>query len=102
MPKTVFFMLRSPLEKDVLDGIRSTLGMAVGNNYSYAAILDTELQPFNDYNTENVEWIRDMEGDVFSTVQTNIDTNKLTPITLEELGQKLREVDVIVPFGVQD
>jgi hypothetical protein len=40
-----------------------------------------------------------MEGDVYSTEQANIDTNGLTAVTLEEVGQKLREMDVIVPYG---
>jgi hypothetical protein len=43
-----------------------------------------------------------MEGDVYSTVQANVDTNGLTPITLEELGQKLKEMDVIVPYDFED
>jgi len=102
MSKKVFFLLRSPEERDVLDGIRSTLGMAVGNHYSYAAVMDTEVQPFDDYNEENLEWIREMEGDVFTTVPSNAENNSLTAITIQELGQKLREADFIVPYGVQD
>lgn len=87
-------------EDDTLDGLRSTLGLAVANHYGYAVVLNTELAKLNDYHSENVEWIRDMEGDVFSTVPANVETNGFTPITLEELGQKLREVDIVVPFGL--
>jgi hypothetical protein len=87
-------------EDDTLDGLRSTLGLAVANHYGYAVVLNTELAPLNDYHSENVEWIRDMEGDVFSTVAANVENNGFTAITLEELGQKLREVDIVVPFGV--
>jgi hypothetical protein len=29
-----------------------------------------------------------------------VEKNGFTAITLEELGQKLREVDIVVPFGV--
>ena len=64
-------------------------------------MLDHELGKFDDYNAENLEWIRDMEGDVYTNVQANVDKNGLTAITLEELGKKLLEMDVIVPYGVK-
>jgi len=102
MSKKVCFMLRSSDEKDILDGLRSTLGLSVANHFSYGVVLGAELKPFDDYNKENVEWVRDMEGEVYSTVQANVDKNELTPITLEELGQKLRDIDIIVPYGVHD
>ena len=100
MAKVCFMFIKSDDEKDTLDGIRSTLGLSVANHYSYAAILDNELSPFDEYNAENLEWIKDMEGDVYSNVQANVDNCGMTPITIEELGEKLRDMDVIVPYGV--
>jgi hypothetical protein len=100
MPKKVIFLLdKSDDEKDTLDAMRSTLGLSVANHYSFAVIMNHTLGKFDDYNAENLEWIRDMEGEVYSTEQANVDTNELTAITLEEVGQKLREMDVIVPYG---
>ncbi len=99
MSKVCFIFIDSDDEKDTLDGIRSTLGLSVANHYSYAAILDKTLEPFDEYNTENLEWIRDMEGEVYSNVQVNVDTNGMAAITLEELGQKILEMDVVVPYG---
>lgn len=88
-------------DKDyILDGLRSTLGLSVENNYSYAVIMKTEMDKFDEYNAENLDWIRDMEGEVFSTIPANVDKNDLVAISLEELGQKLREMDIIVPYGV--
>lgn len=96
MSKKVCFIYNN---KDyVLDGMRSALGLAVENMYAYAAV-NTEIPELDDYNKENLEWIRDMEGEVYSTVQSNCDQNDMAPITIEELGQKLREMDVIVPYG---
>ena len=100
MAKVCFMFIKSDDEKDTLDGIRSTLGLSVANHYSYAAILDNELSPFDEYNAENLDWIKDMEGDVFSNVQANVDNNAMTPVTIEELGEKLRDMDCIVPYGV--
>jgi len=100
MPKKVMFLLdKSDDEKNTLDAMRSTLGLSVANHYSYAVVMNHTLGKFDDYNAENLEWIRDMEGEVYSTEQANVDTNELTSITLEEVGQKLREMDVIIPYG---
>ena len=97
MSKKVCFLIRD--KGFVLDGMRSTLGLSVENNYSYAVVL-TEIDKFDEYNMENLEWIRDMEGEVFTTVQANVEKNELAAATLEEVGQKLREMDVVVPYGV--
>ena len=98
MSKKVCLLIR---DKDyVLDGLRSTLGLSVENHYSYAVVIKTTLDKFDEYNQENLDWIRDMEGEVFSTVPANVDNNNLVGLTLEELGQKLREMDIIIPYGV--
>jgi hypothetical protein len=100
MPKKVMFLLdKSDDEKNTLDALRSTLGLSVANHYSFAVVMNHTLGKFDDYNAENLEWIRDMEGEAYTTEQANADTNELTAITLEEVGQKLREMDVIVPYG---
>ena len=97
MSKKVCLLARN---KDyVLDGLRSTLGLSVENHYSYAAVLTTELDKFDEYNAENLDWIRDMEGEVYSTVPANVEKNDLVALTLEELGQKLRDMDIIIPYG---
>lgn len=98
MSKKVCFLIRD--NDFVLDGLRSALGLSVENNYSYAVVMKSEVDKFDEYNQENLEWIRDMEGEVFSTVPANVEKNELVAITLEEVGQKLREMDVIVPYGI--
>lgn len=98
MSKKVCFMYTN---KDyALDGMRSALGLSVENFFSYGVVLKTELDKFDDYNSENLDWIRDMEGEIYSTVPANCDKNGLAPLTVEELGQKLREMDVIIPYGI--
>jgi len=83
-----------------LDGIRSALGLAVENMYAYGVVMYNELTDVSEYHKENIEWIRDMEGDIFTTVEANVEKNGLTPITLEEIGEKLRDMDIIVPYGI--
>ena len=99
MAKVCFIIQPGNDEKDVLDALRSTLGLSVANHYSFGVVLDRELAVFDDYNEENLEWVRDMEGDVFTNVQANVDKNGLTLISIEELGQKLKEMDLVVPYG---
>lgn len=98
----VFLLLTdSDDELDNQDGLRSALGVSVANHYAYVAVLDRKLAPFDEYNEENVEWVRDMDGDVYTNVQENVEVNGLTPISLEELGKKILEMDIIVPYGVE-
>lgn len=96
MSKKVCFIYQN--EDYVLDGMRSALGLAVENMYAYGAVA-AEIPELDEYNKENLDWIRDMEGEVYSTVQANCDKNDMTPITLEELGKKILEMDIVVPYG---
>jgi len=96
--KKAIFIIRN---KDyVLDGMRSGLGLAVENMYSYAHLLDTEIEKLDDNNLDRLEMLRDMEGEVYSNVQANVDNNGFEAMSVEELGEKLREMDIIVPYGV--
>jgi hypothetical protein len=84
MPKKVMFLLdKSDDEKNTLDALRSTLGLSVANHYSYAVVMNHTLAKFDDYNAENIEWIRDMEGEAYTTEQANADTNGLVEIVSE-------------------
>lgn len=98
MSKKVCFISRH--NDYVHDAMRSALGLAVENMYAYCTVLDATVPAFDDYNKENLEWIRDMEGEVYSNVDANVETNEMAKITIEELGQKMREMDIIVPYGI--
>lgn len=84
-----------------VDGIRSALGLAVENMYAYGVVMDTELDTFDDNTQESIEMLRDMEGEIFSTIPANVEKNGLEPITLAELGEKLREMTHIIPYGMK-
>ena len=97
--KKVCFMYRN--KGYALDGMRSALGLAVENMYSYGVVLDTELDKFDDNQQESIEMLRDMEGEIYSTVPANCEANGLEPITVEELGEKLREMTIVIPYGIK-
>ena len=97
--KKVCLMYRH--EDYAVDGIRSALGLAVENMYAYGVVMDTELEAFDENTQESIEMLRDMEGEIYSTVPANVEKNALTAITLEELGEKLREMTHIIPYGIK-
>ena len=97
--KKVCFMYRHP--EFAVDGIRSALGLAVENMYAYGVVLDTEIEQMDEHNLESIEMLRDMEGEVYSTIPANCEKNGFEAITIEELGEKLREMTNIVPYGIK-
>ena len=72
-----------------VDGMRSALGLAVENMYSYGVVMDSEIEQLDEHNLESIEMLRDMEGDIYSTVPANCEKNGFEPMTIEELGEKL-------------
>ncbi|MBU0485225.1 MAG: hypothetical protein KKB30_12030 [Proteobacteria bacterium] len=93
--KKVCFMYR---HKDyALDGMRSALGLAVENMYAYGVVLDTPIDAIDENQMESIEMLRDMEGEIYSTTPVE----GLEPITIEELGEKLREMTNIIPYGIK-
>lgn len=84
-----------------IDGMRSALGLAVENMYAYGVALDHEMDTLDENQQESVEMLRDMEGEIYSTEAVNVDKNSVEAITLEELGEKLREMTNIVPYGIK-
>ncbi len=97
--KKVCFMYRN---KDyALDGMRSALGLAVENMYSYGVVMDCELEPLDELNQESLEMLRDMEGEIYSTVPANVEKCGFEPITIEELGEKLRDMTIVIPYGLK-
>lgn len=100
MSKKVCFMY--PSSEYILDGVRSALGLAVENMYAYGVVMNNEItdEQMTEYHKENIDWIRDMEGEIFTIPDGNVEKHGLVKMTLEELGQKLRDMEYIVPFGI--
>lgn len=96
--KKIYFLI--PNRMYAGDAVRSALGQAVENHFAFAVLMYGEYPRFSDYVKENIDWIRDMEGDVLNMGGEAPEGVELTPITLEELGERLREADVIIPYGL--
>ncbi len=96
--KKCYFLLPNRMYSG--DAVRSALGLSVENHYSYPVFFNSEYPRFSEYVKENIDWIRDMEGDVFTVNGEAVEGVELTNITIEELGEKLREADLIIPYGL--
>ncbi|MBA4394920.1 MAG: hypothetical protein C0407_15315 [Desulfobacca sp.] len=95
MMKKVAFLVKD--KEEDWEGLRSTLGLAVENNSVYLFVLDHEVEMTESYR-ENLDWVVDMEGEFYSNVTANVEKYGFKPISYEQLGQKLKEMDFIVPF----
>lgn len=90
------------------DGVRSGLGLAVENHYAYPVIMNGEFPSISSYMKENIAWVKDMEGQVYScgatapesTFDADLEENLIAEINLEELGEAMREANFIIPYGL--
>ncbi|MDM8548630.1 hypothetical protein QUF72_01080 [Desulfobacterales bacterium HSG2] len=93
--KKVAFLIRTKEEQR--EGLRSSLGLIIENNEVIMVVLNHEVEMTDDYR-ESLGWFIEMEGEIYSDVKANMEKYDFQPVTIEELGRKLRGMDYIIPF----
>jgi hypothetical protein len=90
----VAFLIRT--DEELWEGLRSSLGLIVENNDVMMVVLDQEVVMTPEYR-ESLEWFLEMEGKIYSNNPANQEHGFET-VAIQDLGEKLREMDLIIPF----
>lgn len=92
----------------ISDGIRSALGLAVENMYSYAYIFYQKMPAKTEYLEGNVGWLIDMEGGVYAVTDTmdeetknyNLQEWELAEASIDDVVERILECDFVIGYGL--
>lgn len=89
--------------EDCWEGLRSTLGLLVDNLWGAFFLIDIEVslpaEKSEEEFTENLEMCDDLEGEVYTNVQANVDKwGYFKYLDLDGMIAKLREYQIVMPF----
>ncbi|HEY9073016.1 MAG TPA: hypothetical protein VIN67_02690 [Desulfobaccales bacterium] len=93
--KKVAILARQPDRQ--FEALRSSLGCLLENHEVTYLVLDYEVQEGEAF-SNNLEFLDDMEGRRFSNVPANVEKHGFGALSLGEMGELLREQDIIIPF----
>ena len=97
----VAFLVNEP--QDSWEGLRSGLGLLVENMWVRVFFIDIEVdlpegKTEEDFK-ENLEMLDDLEGEVYTNVQANVDKyGYFQYLSLEDMVAKIKEYQLVVPF----
>ena len=89
------------LIKDVeqqYEGLRTSLGLLLEASGVHMYVLNHEIANMDEAYRENMEFIDEMEGQRFSNNPANVEKYGFKPVTIDEIIERLKQADVIIPF----
>jgi hypothetical protein len=89
------------LIKDVeqqYEGLRTSLGILLEASEVHMYVLNHEIGNMDEAYRDNMGFIDEMEGQRFSNNPANVEKYGFKPVTIDEIIERLKQVDVIIPF----
>jgi hypothetical protein len=80
------------------EGLRSSLGMLLYNTEVQMFVLNDEIANMDEAYEDNMGFLDEMEGERFSNNTTNVEKYGFKYTTVEQIGEMLREADLVIPF----
>ncbi len=94
--KTVAVLINS--EEQQYEGLRCSLGMMLYNTFVQMLVVDKEIANMNEAYRDNMEFLDEMEGERYSNNRVNVDKYGFKYASIEEIGEMLRQADLVIPF----
>lgn len=94
--KSIIVLIKEPEQQ--YEGLRTSLGALLEMASVSMVVLHHEVANMDEAYRENMEFLDEMEGERFSNNQANVDKYGFLPITMSELGLKVKEADIVIPF----
>jgi len=79
------------------EALRSSLGALLEIPSVKMIVLDHEIDMHKAYE-ENMEFLDEMEGERYSNNKANVEKYGFKYATLDEIGEMLKEADIVIPF----
>ena len=84
-------------KEDMLQGSRSSLGLAVENFFVHMFVLGIEVEMSEKYR-DNLDWLEDMEARCYSDNKANAEKYGFEYMSTETISEKLQQMDLVIPF----
>jgi hypothetical protein len=93
--KKVAVVVRQPHRQ--YESLRTSLGCLLEDHQVSYVVLDHECSVDEAF-SDNLGFLDEMEGRRYSNHPANVEKFGFTPMTLAEVGDLLREQDIVIPF----
>ena len=92
----VAVLIKDPAKQ--YEGLRSSLGMLLYNTEVQMFVLNEEIANMDEAYEDNMGFLDEMEGERFSNNKTNVEKYGFQYASLEQIGEMLRQADLIIPY----
>lgn len=79
------------------EALRTSLGSLLENHAISMFVLGDEIDMTEEFR-DNLDIFGEMDGLYFSDNMANVEKHGFAPVTLDSLAEKLRDVDIVIPF----